>query len=244
MTKRIPVWRRNVSSQGATWRTLLSNLVKYKKFISVVSSLTVLGSFVVKEAWDSHLKEVIAAITTIETKRDAFHTKQWDDIDIQVVLQQLQIIKAKVISDKLLDRNVLDIQDEWNRDFDKASNTIKDLDYLKELAPLLSTGELYASFSEAMIATCNDYESEVINVPRTEDDKEREALKKVDEDYQHFFDDIHKECTAAFQEADAIRSRAENTSRLCARLSYVFFFGGWLVGLIAHVVDVPVPASE
>src|SRR5260370_40497252 len=63
---RIPVWKRTHSSPGAYWNHLLKALQKHKAFVTIFSAFIVFASFIVKDAWDDHLKELANAIKSAE----------------------------------------------------------------------------------------------------------------------------------------------------------------------------------
>jgi hypothetical protein len=210
----------------SNWRRQFSSwLKKHKAVVTLVSALTVLTSFVVKETLDEPAKDRLGAI------QGAIHDNNAEQAGLYTQLTDINT-NLRVVRDKVMEGKQMDVAE--SRRMTLATDNTKALELLGEnMAHLVVLREvLSSSFKEKKKAFDDKYRT----LQSTEKIDSVEALEKSVQDWQALYDESRILRGEGVKELMELQERTEARHRWYTWITYTSFGLGWVVGLFPRLV--------
>ena len=213
-------------SLKAVWKKKWSGWIKkHKAMVTVVSALTVLTSFIVKDALDEPAKERLSAIESAirdnNNEQSGLYT-QLTDINSNLRAVRDKLMEGRPISDAEAQR--LQLSAENTKALERFGQNYAHLVVLDQV--------LSPAFKEKKKAFDQKYQQ----LQSTEKTDSVEGLAKSVRDYQALYDESRFLRGEGVQELDKLKENTEICHRWYGGIAYVSFGLGWIVGLCSSLV--------
>jgi len=218
------------------WKQWLIFLGKHKNIITITSSFIVLLSFVVKEGWDEHLKDLIQSIEAAQAKEEREGTRRHMLFLLNEVDQHLEEIREKVVFEKPIDKEE-EIVGEYIRVMAENNQSVDNaLALATELAEKLPKRRYYATKIELLRDQNNvlnrsfkEWESTT-----STDDTVVGEVQALQKRWLKLSDDSIRVLQEAVNDAWDVRNWNERYHRICSYVTYALFLLGWALGLLSN----------
>jgi hypothetical protein len=198
---------------------------KHKMVITIVSALTVLTSFVVKEALDEPAKDLLSAIAAAKSDNNQEQGGMYNQLtDIN---SNLKIVTDKLIENKRLDDTEVQLEKlraDHTKILELIGENIGHLIALKAVLPP-SFAEKESNFEENYRA---------LGFPGG--DASVGMLTKSENDWQRLYDQSRLLRGEGVKELMKLDERTELRHHVYAWIAYVSFALGWIVGLFPNLI--------
>jgi hypothetical protein len=212
-------------SAESNWRKQFSRwLKKHNAMVTLVSALTVLTSFVVKETLDEPVKDRLSAI------QEAIRDNNAEQAGLYTQLTDINS-NLRVLRDKVMEGKQMDVAESERMRL--GTENTKALELLgQNMAHLVVLREVLSSpFKEKKDAFDEKYRT----LQSTEKTDSIQALAKSVKDWQALYDESRILRGEGVKEPMELQERTEARHRWYTRITYISFALGWVVGLLTSL---------
>jgi hypothetical protein len=218
------------------WRWCSQFIANHKPAVTILSALTVLGGFVVKDVLDEPKKDLLSSIQAAELdnnqEQSALYTQLTD------INANLDIVRNRLISGQIpspADLQLRKLQTERMKTFELIG---QNYGHLVVLEPILSTPfkDDKAKFDASYRALQAD-DPYARQRSSTDDTAAINALAQSLAEWQRMFQESVQIRGEGLKELIELKEQTELLHRIYEWIAYVAFGLGWVVGLISNLVE-------
>jgi hypothetical protein len=200
-------------------------LNKHKKAVTVLSALTVLVSFIVKEALDEPAKDLLGSIGVAERDNNQEQSGLFNEL-IEIAVN-LQVVRDKILENKATEEADLQLREllaDHQKIMEGIGENIGHLIVLKSVLP--------AAFQRDEEDFENKYQAQTFPWGHAPVD----VLKKSENEWHALYDDSRILRGKGVHELEELKDQTEFNHKMYLWLAYVSFGAGWIVGLVSNLV--------
>jgi hypothetical protein len=212
------------------WKRLARWLKKHKRAVTIVSAVTVLASFVVKDGLDEPAKSVVSAVAQSERGRDEAQSGIGMWTQLVSINENLALVRGKLVEGKPIGET--DVQLSQARANYKYALTLIGanfgaLQYQKEVLP--------QRFRDEADKFGQDYQELLQRSGAAGGDTSIASLTQFSADWQKLSDRSRDLVGRGMKATSKLGKRAEFEHHVYQWVSYSLFFLGWTVGLASNL---------
>lgn len=236
--EQLSFWRESAARRS--WNGLTAFLGKHNKVVTVLSAFIVFWSFIIKDAWDEHLKELAG---TVAAARDRARDSENFDYTLdylRATLEQLDLLKRKLVdNENVKEKTSAQLEVGFVNQVEDA--IFADLDEVDSLAKVLPHPDHYLGEVKRLRDLHGKYGLELTrldtlaNLNKERTPAEEQQLVAIGKQSSQILSSADRLRMQAIHEAEAVRDWNERYHAICRRISYWLFACGWPLGLLSNL---------
>jgi hypothetical protein len=206
------------------WERLSRWLKRHQKTITILSALSVLASFVVKEALDEPAQDLLTSIAAAigdNNQEQAGMYNALTNID-----ENVEIVKEKVVEDKPVDDADFErraLRADHRRILEVIGENIGHMVVLENVLP--------SSFKKGKL----NFEQKYGALGFPGDQAPMDALRKSASEWQALEEESNRLRGEGLKEIMELRERTEVRHHIYQAIAYISFALGWVIGLVSNL---------
>jgi hypothetical protein len=234
--EQLSLW--NESTLVSIWQRCLYSLGRHKNAVTIISAFLVFISFIVKDSWDEHLKDLATSIENArkDIDRDDEHSLMLTIL--RAVYIDSTALEAKLIEGKSDTKDSIKVSNIRANDYDSQNSVIRNVEIAGRVSKFLPDRQEYEKqFKEINLANASlggdmsKFEAKKIEFGA-------EQRKVLDERISKLVSRADRLRGKALLEADSLHDWNERYHKICVRLTYLLFAVGWALGLVSNLAGV------